>query len=141
MTVITMEEMAKGRTLAQAMGMTAEMGCAMARLAGAEMEAGRLDAAEIILEGLAIANPRDPMPWAMLAQVSRRQGKTWAAYLCGEAARRLAPEDVQVRLVHAEALLGVPGEAARGRQELSALAGTPGAAGERARALLQALGA
>ena len=139
--MITMEEMSRGRTLAEAMGMTAELGCAVARLAGAELEAGRLEAAEAILEGLAIANPRDPVPWAMLAQVARRQGKTWAAYLCAEAARRLAPEDVQVRLVHAEALLGIPEEAARGRQELSALAGTPGAAGERARALLQALGA
>lgn len=138
--MITMEEMARGRTLAEAMGMTAELGCTVARLAGAELEAGRLDAAEAILEGLAIANPRDPMPWALLAQVARRQGKIWAAYLCAEAARRLAPEDVQVRLVHAEALLGIPEEAARGRQELAALAATAGPAGERARALLQALG-
>jgi predicted Zn-dependent protease len=135
-----MEEMARGRTLAQAMGMTAELGCTVARLAGAELEAGRLDAAEAMLEGLAIANPRDPMPWALLAQVARRQGKIWAAYLCAEAARRLAPEDVQVRLVHAEALLGIPEEAARGRQELAALAATAGPAAERARALLQALG-
>lgn len=138
--MITMEEMARGRTLAQAMGMTAELGCTVARLAGAELEAGRLDAAEAMLEGLAIANPRDPMPWALLAQVARRQGKIWAAYLCAEAARRLAPEDVQVRLVHAEALLGIPEEAARGRQELAALAATAGPAAERARALLQALG-
>jgi predicted Zn-dependent protease len=128
--VITMEEMAKGHTLAEAMGMTAELGCAVARLAGAEA----------ILEGLAIANPRDPMPWAMLAQVARRQGKVWAAYLCAEAAARLAPEDLQIKLVHAEALLGIPEEAARGREELGALAGAGGAAGERARALLQALG-
>jgi predicted Zn-dependent protease len=138
--VITMEEMAKGHTLAEAMGMTAELGCAVARLAGAELEAGRLDTAEAILEGLAIANPRDPMPWAMLAQVARRQGKVWAAYLCAEAAARLAPEDLQIKLVHAEALLGIPEEAARGREELGALAGAGGAAGERARALLQALG-
>ena len=139
--MLTMEEMSKGRTLAEAMGMTAELGCAVARLAGAELEAGRLEAAEAILEGLAIANPRDPVAWALLAQVARRQGKIWAAYLCAEAARRLAPEDVPVRLVRAEALLGIPEEAARGRQELSALAGAPGAAGDRARALLQALGA
>ncbi len=138
--MITMEEMAKGRTLAEAMGMTAELGCAVTRLAGAELEAGRLDTAEAILEGLAIVNPRDPMPWAMLAQVARRQGKVWAAYLCAEAAARLAPHDVQVRLVHAEALLGIPEEAARGREALRALAGAGGAAAERARALLQALG-
>lgn len=138
--MITMEEMAKGHTLAEAMGMTAELGCAMTRLAGAEMQAGRLDTAEAILEGLAIANPRDPMPWAMLAQVARRHGKVWAAYLCAEAAARLAPHDPQIRLVHAEALLSIPEESARGRQELAALADAGGAVGERARALLAALG-
>ena len=138
--MITMEEMAKGRTPAEAMGMTAEIGCAITRLAGGEMQAGRLDAAEAILEGLAVANPRDPMPWAMLSQVARRQGKVWAAYLCAEAAARLSPEDPQVKLVQAEALLGIPEEARRGKDVLAALAGEDGAVGQRAQALLRALG-
>ncbi len=139
--MLTMEEMAKGRTLAEEQGMTAEMGEAAVRIAGAELEAGRLDAARTILEGMAITNPHDPAAWAMLSQVLRRQGRLLGARVCAEAAARLAPGEEQVRLVRAEALLGNPEEASEARAELSALAGARGRVGERARALLGALGA
>jgi len=139
--MLTMEEMAKGRTLAEEQGMTAELGEAIVRIAGAELEAGRLDAARTILEGLAVTNPHDPAAWAMLSQVLRRQGKLLGARVCAEAAARLAPGEEQVRLVRAEALLGNPEEASEARAELSALAGAPGRVGERSRALLGALGA
>lgn len=139
--MLTMEEMAKGRTLAEEQGMTAEMGAVAVRIAGGELAAGRLDSARTILEGLAITNPHDPAAWAMLSQVLRRQGRVLGARLCAEAASRLAPGEEQVRLVRAEALLGIPEEASAARAELAAVAGAQGPVGERARALLGALGA
>ncbi|BDG08123.1 hypothetical protein [Anaeromyxobacter paludicola] len=127
-------------TLAELQGMTAELGRGIAGLARTELEEGRLEAAHDLLEGLAITNPKDPIPWAMLSQVERRRGRLVAARLCAEVAVRLAPDDEQVRLVRAEALLADPREAGRGRGELRALAEAPGAPGERARALLRAMG-
>ena len=127
-------------TLAELQGMTAELGRGIAGLARGELEEGRLDAAREILEGLAVTNPRDPIPWAMLSQLERRRGRSVAARLCAEVAVRLAPEDPQVRLVRAEALLADPREADRGKSELAALSGEAGAPGLRARALLTALG-
>jgi predicted Zn-dependent protease len=138
--MLTMEEMAKGRTLAEEQGMTAEMGEAVVRVAAGEMGAGRLDSARAILEGLAVTNPHDPAAWAMLSQVLRRQGQVLGARLCAEAAARLAPGERQVRLVRAEALLGIPEEASQARAELAALAEEEGRVGERARALLGGLG-
>jgi predicted Zn-dependent protease len=126
---------------AEAQGMTAELGREMARLAGEEMRRGRLDAAQEILEGLAVTNPRDAFAWALLAQLERWRGRTWPAYLCAEAALHLAPKDLQVRLVRAEVLLAVPERAELARAELSELAGSAGTVGERARQLLKALGA
>lgn len=127
-------------TLAELQGMTAELGRGIAGLARGELEEGRLEAAREILEGLAVTNPRDPIPWAMLSQLERRRGRNVAARLCAEVAIRLAPEDLQVRLVRAEALLADPREAGRGRTELAALSAEAGAPGARARALLSALG-
>jgi predicted Zn-dependent protease len=138
--MLTMEEMAKGRTLAEEQGMTAEIGEAVVRIAAGEMGAGRLEVARAILEGLAVTNPHDPAAWAMLSQVLRRQEQVLGARLCAEAAARLAPGERQVRLVRAEALLGIPEEASLARAELAALAGEEGRVGERARALLGALG-
>jgi predicted Zn-dependent protease len=138
--MLTMQEMAKGRTLAEEQGMTAEMGEAVVRMAGAELEAGRLDAARAILEGLAVTNPHDPAAWAMLSQVLRRQGKGIGARVCAEAAARLAPGEEQVRLLRAEAMLGNPEEASEARAEIAALAAARDRVGERARALLGALG-
>lgn len=138
--MITMEELASGTTLAEAQGMTEELGRAAARLAAAELEAGRLETARAILEGLAVTNPHDPAPWAMLALVARRRGRLLAARVCAETAYRLAPEDAQVRLVRAEVLLCDPQERGRARAELAGLTGAEAPVAARARALLTALG-
>jgi cytochrome c-type biogenesis protein CcmH/NrfG len=129
-----------GRTLAEEQGMTEELGRAIARVAGDELAAGRLDVAREILEGLAVTNPHDPAPWAMLAIVERRRGKLLAARVCAEVAARLAPADRQVRLVHAEVLLCDPGERPRARAALATLTDGEGEVAARARALLTALG-
>jgi predicted Zn-dependent protease len=139
--MLSLEEVAKGRTIAEAQGMTAELGNAIARLAAGELEAGRLDTARAILEGLAVTNPRDPAAWTLLAQLLRRQGEIYGARLCAEAAIRLAPEESEVRLARAEVLLLIPAEAGAARDELAALARSAGGpAGDRARTLLAALG-
>jgi predicted Zn-dependent protease len=138
--MISPEELARGKTLAEAQGMTAELGRAIAFAAGEALAAGRLRAAREILEGLVTTNPRDPQAWALLSTTCRRQGQAEAARLCAEAAVRLAPADAQVRLVRAEALLA-SGERERGRAELEALGGEGGPPGHRARVLLAAMGA
>ena len=138
--MITIDEVASGTTLAEVQGMTEELGRAAARMAGEELEAGRLETAREILEGLAVTNPYDPAPWAMLALLARRRGRLLAARVCAETAYRLAPEDAQVRLVRAEVLLCDPAERARARVELSGLAGAEEQVAARARALLTALG-
>ncbi len=138
--MMTVEELARGRTLAEAQGFTAEMGQAVAILAGDAIEAGRLEAAREILEGLAVTNPRDPVAWALLSAVCRRQGQVEAARLCAEVAVRLAPSDPRVRLVRAEALLAGEVERAEGRRELQALAVEEGGVGARARQLVAAMG-
>lgn len=138
--MITIDEVASGTTLAEVQGMTEELGRAAAGMAGEALEAGRLATARDILEGLAVTNPYDPAPWAMLALVARRRGQLLAARVCAETAYRLAPEDEQVRLVRAEVLLCAPEERARARAELAALVGAGGTVAGRARALLTALG-
>jgi predicted Zn-dependent protease len=127
-------------TLAEAMGITAEMGRFVADLAARELDAGRYEEAHAILEGLAITNPKDPAAWCLLALCERRRRRLLPARLCAEAAWKLAPEDPQVRLVRAEVLLAVPNERAAGRAEVEALAAHDGHVGERARALLAAMG-
>jgi predicted Zn-dependent protease len=139
--MITVDELASGTTLAEAQGWSEELGRAAAELAGREIEAGRLDTARQILEGLAVTNPHDPAPWAMLALIQRRRGKVLAARVCAETAYRLAPSDAQVRLVRAEVLLCTPDDRPRARAELLALAPGGGEVGARAGALLVALGA
>ena len=127
--MLTIEEMAKGRTLAEEQGMTAEMGEAVVRSPPASWRRAGSTRARAILEGLVVTNPHDPAAWAMLSQVLRRQGQVLGARLCAEAAARLAPGERQVRLVRAEALLGIPEEASQARAELAALAGGGGPRG------------
>jgi predicted Zn-dependent protease len=138
--MIESHEMQAGATLAEAQGMTEELGRAIAGVAGAELEAGRLPAARELLHGLVVTNPHDPAPWALLALVERRSGRPLAARLCAEVAARLAPDDPQVRLVHAEVLLCTPEDRPRARTELAALGGGEGRVAARARSLLAALG-
>src|SRR5512142_3150416 len=138
--MITIEDLARGRTLAEEQGMTEELGRALAKIASRELAAGRVDSARLLLEGLAVTNPYDPAAWAMLALVERRRGRLLAARVCAEAAHRLSPADAQVRLVFAEVLLSSPEERQRARAELAELTSAGGGVAARARALLAALG-
>jgi predicted Zn-dependent protease len=130
--------LARGGTLAEAQGITREMGDVIAGLAEAELEAGRADAARAILEGLVATNHLDAGAWALLSRAHRRLGQPLAGRLCAEVGARLAPSDPSVRLARAEALL-VSGERDEGRAELARLAGDE-RVGARASALLEALG-
>ena len=127
-----------GGTLAELQGITPEMGDAIAALAEAELEAGRVETARAILEGLVATNHLDPGAWALLSRAHRRLGQPLAARLCAEVGARLAPADPPVRLARAEALLAC-GERETGRAELALLEGDE-QVGARARALLAALG-
>lgn len=138
--MFTIQELSEGRTLAEAQGMTAEIGRAIARIAEEEIRSNGLETAREILEGLAIANPYDPAPWALLTQVERRRGKQGSARLCAEIAHRLAPADPQVRLIRAETLLYLPDGRPAAERELRELTGAPGNVGIRAKALLSAMG-
>jgi tetratricopeptide (TPR) repeat protein len=134
------ETLASGRTLAQEQGITQEIGDAIACLAEAELEAGRVDTARAILEGLVVTNHLDPDAWALLSRAHRRLGQPLAARFCAEVAARLAPADPHVRLARVESLLAVPEERGSARAELGALASGPEPeVGARARALLGAL--
>jgi predicted Zn-dependent protease len=139
--MITMQELASGKTLAEEQGLTQELGRALAKVAGEELRAGRIDTARPILEGLTVTNPYDPAGWTMLALVERRRGRHLAARVCAETARRLSPGDPQVRLVWAEVLLSSADERQRARSELAELRSAPGEVAGRAAALLAALGA
>ena len=139
--MITIEDLARGRTLAEEQGMTEELGRALAKIASDELAAGRVDSARLLLEGLAVTNPYDPAAWAMLALVERRRGRRLAARVCAEVAHRLAPADDQVRLVRAEVMLFSGDERPQATSELAELRSAEGDVGGRARALLTALGA
>ena len=135
------DEIAGGATLAEAQGMTQELGRAIAGVASAELHAGRVEVARRIVEGLAVTNPHEPAAWALLALIEKRRGRPLTARICGETAHFLAPEDPQVRLVRAEVLLAYPAERSEARAELEALSTVAeGAVAARARALLAALG-
>jgi Flp pilus assembly protein TadD len=130
----------RGHTLAEEQGITQEIGDAIACLAEAELEAGRLEIARAVLEGLVITNHRDAGAWALLSRTHRRLGEPLAARFCAEVGARLAPGDPHVRLALAESLLALPDEREAARAELGELArvGDP-AVGPRALALLEAL--
>jgi Flp pilus assembly protein TadD len=130
----------RGRTLAEEQGITQEIGDAIACLAEAELEAGRLEIARAVLEGLVITNHRDAGAWALLSRTHRRLGEPLAARFCAEVGARLAPADPHVRLALAESLLALPDEREAARAELGELArGGDPAVGPRALALLEAL--
>jgi thioredoxin-like negative regulator of GroEL len=128
-----------GGTLAEIQGITKEMGDVIGALAEAELDAGRVEAARAILEGLVVTNHLDAGAWALLSRAHRRLGQPLAARFCAEVAARLAPADPAVRLARAEALLLSAGDRDAGRAELSRLAGDA-RVGARAIALLAALG-
>jgi thioredoxin-like negative regulator of GroEL len=135
------DAMKSGRTLAEEQGITQEIGDVIACLAEAELEAGRVEIARAILEGLVVTNHRDAGAWALLSRAHRRLANPLAARFCAEVSVKLAPGDPVFRLARAESLLAQPEEKETARAELSALAEDPDpTVGSRARALLGALG-
>src|SRR5512143_632600 len=129
-----------GATLAEVQGITQEIGDAIACLAEAELETGRVETARAILEGLVVTNHRDADAWALLSRAHRRLGQPLAARFCAEVAAQLAPGDARVRLARAESLLAVREERGAARAELAALAAMDDAeVAARACALLGAL--
>jgi predicted Zn-dependent protease len=129
----------RGETLAEAQGIPVEIGDAIAALAEAELEAGRVETARALLEGLVITNHRDAVAWALLSQAHRRLGAPLAARFCAEVASKLAPGQGFIRLVRAESLLASAATRDEGRAALHDLAPDEEVGG-RARALLAALG-
>jgi cytochrome c-type biogenesis protein CcmH/NrfG len=127
-------------TLAEAIGLTAELAEGMGAVARRELEAGRAAAARAILEGLVVANPHDADAWALLARTHRALGQRLAARVCGEVAARVEPGSMLAILARAEALLAFPEERAHARALLEQVAGGDGDEAVRARALLAALG-
>lgn len=134
-----LDALADGRTLAEVQGITREMGDAIAALAEAELEAGRVETARAILEGLVVTNHLDAGAWALLSRAHRKLRQPLAARFCAEVAAKLAPADPAVRLVRAESLLASEADRADGRAELHRLASDE-QVGTRATALLAALG-
>ncbi len=129
-----------GATFSELLEVPPEVKELVASVAAAALESGRPAEAEKVLEGLVAVHPRDPAAWALLARAHLRTGKELAARFAAEVGRQLAPDDPGVRLAHAEVLLG--GSEGRGAavEELRGLRGVDGAVGERAAALLAALG-
>lgn len=127
-------------TLAEALGLTAEVAQAIAKVAEDELTAGRPDPARVILEGLVVSNPQDAEAWTLLARAHRALGQPLAARFCAEVAGQLEPEAPSTRLARAEGLLPFEEEHGQARALLSGLAREGGWEGERARALLTALG-
>lgn len=134
------ERMERGETLAEIQGFPAEMGEALAEMAEREMEAGRLESARTILEGLVVTNHRDAGAWALLSTAHRRLGQGLAARFCAEVAVHLAPRDPAARLARAESLLVFPEDRDEARAALADLADAGEGVGDRARALAAALG-
>jgi hypothetical protein len=127
-------------TLAEVIGLTEELGGAIAGIAEGELSAGRTEAARTILEGLVVTNPRDARGWILLARTHRSMGQPLAARFCAEVAGILAPGAPAARLAQAEGLLAFPEDRARGLELLGQLAEGEGAIAERAAALWAASG-
>jgi Flp pilus assembly protein TadD len=133
-------ELKKGASLAEILEIPAEVRELVASVAAAALDAGRVEEAEKVLEGLVAVHPREPIAWALLARAHRRTGKGLAARFAAEVARQLAPRDPEVLLSHAEVMLGEPDGRAAAVEALHALRSSPGPVGARAAALVAALG-
>ena len=127
-------------TLAELTGMTEELAGAILAIAEGELEAGRIESARTILEGMLEANPRDAAGWVLLARVHRSLRQPLAARFSAEVAARLEPESLVTRLARAEGLLPFESERPAALELLRSLAGTGGTEGARAGALLAAIG-
>ena len=136
----TAELIESDATLAEALGLTEELEGAIARIAEAELEAGRPEAARTILEGLAVGRPREPGAWILLSRTHRALQQPLAARFCAEVAALLAPDWPAARLARAEGLLAFPEERRAGEAILRGLVEEPVPEAARARQLLSALG-
>jgi len=128
-------------TPAEAIGLTEELGGAIAGIAEGELAAGRTEAARTILEGLVVTNPRDARGWILLSRTHRSLGQPLAARFCAEVAAILAPKAPEALLARAEGLLPFEEDRARGLELLGQLAGGEGVVARRAEALRIAAGA
>jgi cytochrome c-type biogenesis protein CcmH/NrfG len=127
-------------TLAEALGLTEELGGAIAGIAERELAAGRVEAARAILEGLVVTNPRDARGWILLSRTHRSLGQPLAARFCAEVAGILSPGAPAAQLARAEGLLPFPEDRANGLELLDRLAEGDGSVAERAAALRTAAG-
>jgi predicted Zn-dependent protease len=127
-------------TLAEAIGLTEELGEAIATIAEEELGAGRTEAARCILEGLVVSNPRDARGWILLARAHRGLGQPLASRFCAEVAGQLAPASPEAQLARAEGLLPFGEDRATGLELLARLATGEGPVAERAAALRRASG-
>jgi hypothetical protein len=127
-------------TLAEAVGLTGELGEAIAGMAERELAAGRNEAARVILEGLVVSNPREARGWILLARVHRGLGQPLAARFCAEVAAILEPALPEALLARAEGLLPFEEERGAGLALLERLAGGEGEVAARATSLRVAAG-
>lgn len=134
------ERLEAGATFAEILEMPPAVRELIAGVASAALEAGRVDEAERVLEGLIAIHPRDPTSWALLARAHLRTGKELAALFAAEVGRQLAPTDPGVRLAHAEVRLASTEGREEAIEELRGLRAAQGGVGARARTLLEALG-
>jgi predicted Zn-dependent protease len=134
------ERLEAGATFAEILEMPPAVRELIAGVASAALEAGRVEEAERVLEGLIAIHPRDPTSWALLARAHLRTGKELAALFAAEVGRQLAPADPGVRLAHAEVRLASTEGRGQAIEELRGLRAAAGGVGERATTLLEALG-
>jgi len=134
------ERLEAGATFAEILEMPPAVRELIAGVASAALEAGRVDEAERVLEGLIAIHPRDPTSWALLARAHLRTGKALAALFAAEVGRQLAPADPSVRLAHAEVRLASTDGRGQAIEELRGLRAAEGGVGARATVLLEALG-
>jgi predicted Zn-dependent protease len=136
----TTEAAREGRTPAELLEMPEAVREVVLRVASTALDAGRDEEAERILEGLVALQPREPVAWALLARAHQRNGKALAARFAAAVGGHLAPAEPLVQLSLAEIRMGSSEERERGIQELRQLRSSKGAVGERATAILAALG-
>ena len=127
-------------TPAEAIGLTEELGGAIAGIAEGELAAGRTEAARTILEGLVVTNPRDARGWILLSRTHRSLGQPLAARFCAEVAGILAPASPEAQLARAEGLLLFEEDRDQGLELLARLAEGDGMVADRAAALRTASG-
>ena len=122
-------------TLAQEFGFTADQAQAITAKAFDLLEAGDLDGAIVIFDGLLVLNPEDASIHAALGSVLHEQGKLAEAEAAYDTALQLDPNAPLARVNRGE-LRCKRGDRA-GLDDLSVAAANPSAVQARARALVR----